>query len=290
MNGSGENPPAGAERRNSYLRGLHEERHRKWKIHFDNASKEDQIQATVVAAEMSKLIESHDLRKKFVYAHEAVSDPQPFHYFLPFSEDFAEPSSYYCVGGGSLGWSMPASLGIKLTSRGHQGIVPELVVNAVGDGSSLFYPQVWWTAVKKKLPILYIVMNNRRYRTLQVGLEQVEKAFGDKEGYRWETAEGSTQDYLTIEEPRMDFVKLAQAFGDVAGCAVKKPTEVRDALEQGFAHVLDGKGPFLIDVETVPPEHPLPQTVQAEILRQPPIDVYFHGTECDAKSFKPVIF
>lgn len=60
------------------------------------------------------------------------------------------PISYHCVAGGSPGWSIPASLGIKLATRGWQGLDTRLVV-ATGDGSSLFYLQTWWTAAHRLL-------------------------------------------------------------------------------------------------------------------------------------------
>src|SRR5438445_5444199 len=114
----------------------------------------------VIAQAMLEEIKQRDLNKKFVYLHEAVSDPAPFQYLLPLGTTGAAPISYYCVGGGSLGWSMPATLGIKLSQQGWQHIDAEFVVAATGDGSSLFYPQTWWTAAHRKLPVLYIITNN----------------------------------------------------------------------------------------------------------------------------------
>src|SRR5271156_4844170 len=130
----------------------------------------------------SQAITDRKLEKKFVYDHEAVSDPAPFQYLLPLGSGSVEPISYYCVAGGSLGWSTPASLGIKLEGKGWQGIETSLVVNAVGDGSSLFYPQIWWTAAHRNLAVLYIIMNNHEYHTLQIGLRQVIQAYGSAPG------------------------------------------------------------------------------------------------------------
>lgn len=93
----------------------------------------------MIADALRMEIEERRLQKRFLCVHEAVSDPAPFQYFLPLGTAAAAPISYYCVAGGSLGWSLPASLGIKLERRGRQDIETHLVVAAVGDGSALFY-------------------------------------------------------------------------------------------------------------------------------------------------------
>ena len=53
----------------------------------------------VIADALRRQIEQYELQRDFVYIYEAISDPSPFQYLLP----YAEPTSYYCVGGGSLG-------------------------------------------------------------------------------------------------------------------------------------------------------------------------------------------
>jgi benzoylformate decarboxylase len=133
-----QNPPAEAANRNENLRRLDIDRRENWDKYLEQALKQNEIGAVVIAEALREAIQERSLEKQFVYVHEAVSDPAPFQYFLPLGTDRAAPISYYCVAGGSLGWSMPASLGIKLESSGWQGIETRLVVNVVGDGSSLF--------------------------------------------------------------------------------------------------------------------------------------------------------
>jgi benzoylformate decarboxylase len=142
---------------------------------------------------------------------------------------------------------MPASLGIKLEEKTSQGIGTQLVVNAVGDGSSLFYPQTWWTAAHQKLPILYIVTNNHEYHTLQLGLQQVVAAYGSAPGYGWHP-KTMDPDYLRLERPRLDFVSLAKAFGGESGEVVETPGAVRDAIERGIEHVLNSNTSYILDM------------------------------------------
>jgi benzoylformate decarboxylase len=62
---------------------------------------------------------------------------------------------YSFMRGGGLGWGMPAAVGCSL------GLGREPVVCLVGDGAALYSPQALWTAAYEKLPVTFIVMNNR---------------------------------------------------------------------------------------------------------------------------------
>lgn len=274
------NPPPDAGARNDRLRKLDAERRVKWDQYLSVAMQQDEIWAVVVADALRREIQARGLGRKFVYVHEAVSDPAPFQYLLPLGTEGAEPISYYCVGGGSLGWSMPASLGIKLERDGWQSIETSLVVNAIGDGSSLFYPQTWWTAGHRELGVLYIVTNNHEYHTLQLGLQQVVQAYGSAPDYGWKP-KTNDPDYLRIQRPAPDFVQIAQAMGGVAGEVVKYPEDVHAAVKRGIDHVLQSRRPYVLDVRTAgdpPPTPPLQQQAYAKALRrfiaQPPLDVF----------------
>lgn len=239
--------PEAATARNKKLKELAISRTVQWENYFQQAMKEPDIWAVVIAKALKEAIEKRDLTDNFVYVHEAVSDGAPFQYYLPFGTTGAKPISYYCVAGGSLGWSMPASLGIKLEPYTSQGIGTKLVINAVGDGSSLFYPQTWWTAAHEKLPILYIITNNHEYHTLQLGLQQVVAAYGEAPGYGWKP---KTMDpnYLRLERPKMDFVNLAKAFGGEHGEVVLTPADVKEAVERGIDHVLSNNTSYILDM------------------------------------------
>ncbi len=275
------NPPAGAKERNEALRKLDEQRKAAWAKYFAEAMQKDAIWAVVIAEELRRAIEDRNLQKKFVYVHEAVSDPAPFQYLLPFGNGGSAPISYYCVAGGSLGWSMPASLGIKLEERGWQGIETKLVVNAVGDGSSLFYPQTWWTAAHRDLAVLYIITNNHEYHTLQLGLQSVVQAYGSAPGYEWHP-KTMDPEYLRIERPKMDFVPLAKSFGDHQGEVVRHPKEVRDAIRRGVDFVLNGRRSYILDMRTAentPTPPPLETPVAGAVRRQAALSSFLERYE-----------
>jgi len=162
---------------------------------------------------------------------------------------FDSPTSYFVAEGGSLGYSMPASLGIKLAAGNTR-----TVVNVVGDGSTLFYPHTWWTAAKFKVPILYIVVNNHRYQTLIGGLEYV------KTSYHWEPS--GQADYLRLTPPpELSFVGIAAAFG-VQGALVTKVPDLEPALVTAI-NVVQGKQPepYVLEVltEPTPPAKKIPR-------------------------------
>jgi benzoylformate decarboxylase len=281
-----QNPPAGAPGRNAELRELAKQRRQDWQAYEAQAAEQkDEIWAVTIAAALRDEIEARGLQKQFVYVHEAISDPAPFQYLLPFTAEAAAPISYYCVAGGSLGWSMPASLGVRLADKGWQGIEPKLVINAVGDGSSLFYPQVWWTATHRQLGVLYIITNNFEYHTLQVGLGQVVQAYQGAE-YGW-VPKTMDPEYLRIQKPKIDFVALAKAFGVEAGEIVEHAQDVAAAVQRGITHVLDTGQSFVLDMRvtpSTPPPNPTPsQRYEAQpLLNYAPAPVAARGLRAAA--------
>lgn len=289
-----QNPPAEAANRNENLRRLDIDRRENWDKYLEQALKQNEIWAVVIAEALREAIQERSLEKQFVYVHEAVSDPAPFQYFLPLGTDRAAPISYYCVAGGSLGWSMPASLGIKLESSGWQGIETRLVVNVVGDGSSLFYPQTWWTAAHRQLGVLYIITNNHEYHTLQLGLKQVVDAYGSEPGYGWQP---KTEDpeYLQLERPNVDFVALAKAFGGQDGEIVENPQDVRTAVQRGIDYVLTKQQSYILDMritkDTPPPTAPSTeaktQQMLARYVAQPPLNFFHRQTAKSLQTIAP---
>ncbi len=167
--------------------------------------------------------------------NEALSDSVARQQYIHFDS----PTSYFSSEGGSLGYSMPASLGIKL------GVADDrTVVNVVGDGSALFYPHTWWTTSKFGLPILYIVVNNHRYQTLITGLGFVETS------YSW-TPSGQAEYLRITPPPELSFVQIAAGFG-VRGALVAKVSDLADALAEAIDVVQRERKPYVLEVLTEP--------------------------------------
>lgn len=84
-----------------------------------------------------------------VFAHDSI---QPI-----------EPGSWINCGGGGLGWSGGATLGIKLATDALNGGKGKFVCQIVGDGTFLFSSpaSVYWVSMRYKIPVLVIVLNNK---------------------------------------------------------------------------------------------------------------------------------
>ncbi|MER5382664.1 thiamine pyrophosphate-binding protein [Streptomyces sp. NPDC002688] len=71
------------------------------------------------------------------------------------------PGSYTHTVGGGLGWGIGAAVGRALAEPGRP------VVAVLGDGCALFGLQGLWSAARSAVPVLFVVMSNGAYRTLQ---------------------------------------------------------------------------------------------------------------------------
>jgi benzoylformate decarboxylase len=128
-------------------------------------------------------------------------------------------SQYSFSRGGALGWAMPAAVGCSL------GLGREPVVCLVGDGAALYSPQALWTAAHEKLPVTFVVMNNREYNILKNFMRA-------QPGYR--SVQNNQFIGMDINRPQIDYLALAQSMG-VAGRRVEKTLDIAAAIEAGIA-------------------------------------------------------
>jgi benzoylformate decarboxylase len=91
-----------------------------------------------------------------VIVEEAPSTRTPMHDYLP----ILERDTFYTCASGGLGHGLPAAVGVALGRPGDK------VIALLGDGSSMYSIQALWTAAQLKLPITFIIVNNRRYDAL----------------------------------------------------------------------------------------------------------------------------
>jgi benzoylformate decarboxylase len=148
-------------------------------------------------------------------AEEAPSTHTFLHDYMPM-----RPSRYFAAASGSLGYGLPAAIGVALASPGKR------VVAIVGDGSSYYGIQGLWTAVEHKLPITFVIVNNGGYGAM--------KSF---------SALFNSKRSPSFDIGHVDFVALANGFG----CAARRIEQASDlgaALES--SHRSDG--PILLDV------------------------------------------
>jgi benzoylformate decarboxylase len=140
--------------------------------------------------------------------------------------DFSEPGSFQRArGGGSIGWGMPGSLGVKLGAPDHP------VVAVIGDGSAMWSIQSLWTAAHYDIPVTYVICANASYDQVKIMKNLL---MGDKAKGRYLG--------MDLDKPRIDFCQLSQAMG-VRGQKVERPEELgeslRSALESGKPAVVE---------------------------------------------------
>ncbi len=152
--------------------------------------------------------------------------------------NFDKPYSWNGSSGGSgLGYNAPASAGAALANKRHG----RLSVAIQGDGDLLYVPSTLWTAAHHRIPILYVMHNNRAYNQEYMYLQAMTNRHN----------RGVTNAHLgtTITDPNVDFATVAKGFGVYAEGPISDPADLGPALQRAVAVVKRGE-PALVDVLT----------------------------------------
>jgi len=138
-------------------------------------------------------------------------------------------------GAAGVGYSSPGAVGIALANR-DKGI---LTVTLQPDGDMCYAPGVLWTAAHHKIPLLWVMYNNRGYVQEVMHLQRM-AGLHRRDA---KTAKVGTMIY----EPEVDFAKLAQSFGVWGEGPISDPSKVGPAIERALK-VVKGGSPALVDV------------------------------------------
>jgi benzoylformate decarboxylase len=122
--------------------------------------------------------------------------------------------SFYGLASGGLGFAAPGAIGIGLAQPGRP------VVAIIGDGSAMYGIQALWTAAHLKLPITYVIVNNRSYRILK------ERLVASRKSDRFVA--------MDLRDPAIDFVGVAQGLG-LAAVRVTDPADLLAVLKKAIA-------------------------------------------------------
>jgi len=136
---------------------------------------------------------------------------------------FRDAQGFYGLASGGIGFAMAGAVGISIA------LPHRPVVAIVGDGSAMYSIQALWTAAHLKLPITYVIPNNRSYRILKerlVSMRKTEKFIG-----------------MDMRDPEIDFIGLGQALG-VPARRINDPKDIGPALRE----CIGSGGPHLLDV------------------------------------------
>jgi benzoylformate decarboxylase len=151
-----------------------------------------------------------------IIVEEAPSSRQAMQQHLP----MIEPDSFYTCASGGLGHGLPAAVGVALACPERR------VIALIGDGSSMYSIQGLWSAAELRLPVAFIIVNNRSYRAL------VE--FG--EHFHLSQLPGT-------QLPHLDYCGLARSQG-VSAQRVERADQLDSALRTAFA----AAEPMLVEV------------------------------------------
>ena len=133
--------------------------------------------------------------------------------------DSASTRQYSFSRGGALGWGMPAAVGFSL------GLDRAPVVSIVGDGAALYSPQALWTAIHERLPVTFVIINNRQYNILKKVLSSLP---------HYSSVRENRFIAMDLVAPAIDFLALASAMG-VAARRVERAADIAPAIAAGVA-------------------------------------------------------
>ncbi len=126
---------------------------------------------------------------------------------------------------GALGYALPASIGVQI------GKPKNKVVSVMGDGSFGFAVGELETAVRLKLPIIFIVISNSVYGWIKAG----QKSKFEKR-------------YFSVDFNRTDHAKVAEAYG-VKSWKVESSNQLKEKINEAINY---NQGPCLLDIITQP--------------------------------------
>ena len=141
------------------------------------------------------------------------------------------PGSLFGNHGGGIGQGLPGALGVKLAYP------DQPVVALVGDGSSMYSVQSFWTAAHHHIPVVYVILSNRAYRILKFNMNRYRRTL--------QIPAGRPYTHLDLTQPVLDFVEIAHGMG-VAGKRITHPDEIQPAITEALAL----GAPYVLEVVT----------------------------------------
>ncbi len=162
---------------------------------------------------------SNELPAQGVVVEEALTSSNSLPGFL----NLKDRQGFYGLASGGLGFGVPGAVGVAIALPGRR------VTAVIGDGSAMYGIQALWTAAHMKLPITYVIPNNRSYRILKerlVSMRSTDKFIG-----------------MDMRDPAIDYAGMARSMGVPARC-VTDPADIVPALREANGR----NGPSLIEV------------------------------------------
>jgi thiamine pyrophosphate-dependent acetolactate synthase large subunit-like protein len=164
---------------------------------------------------------------------------------LPLSWDdtwatFRHPLDYVgSDGGGGVGGGPGISVGAALALKG-SGRLP---IAICGDGDFLMGVTAVWTAVHYKIPLLFVLANNRSFYNDELHQERMARMRNRPVENKWIGQR--------MSEPEVDLAAMGRAQGAIGFGPITKPADLATALEKAIAEV-DAGNVAVVDVRVEP--------------------------------------
>jgi acetolactate synthase-1/2/3 large subunit len=138
-----------------------------------------------------------------------------------------------------VGFQAPSAVGAALAQKKNG----RLYVHQQNDGDLMYAPGVLWTAAHHRIPMLWVMHNNRAYHQEVMHIQRM----ANRHQRGIENAGIGT----TILDPNIDYAKLAQSMGWYAEGPITDPKDLGPALRRAVDVVKRGQ-PALLDTVTQP--------------------------------------
>lgn len=162
---------------------------------------------------------------------------------IPWARSLWPATRYHQMLGGSggqgVGYAAPGAIGAALANR-DRGL---LSVTFQPDGDLMYAPGVLWTAAHHKIPLLMVMHNNRGYYQEVMHLQRMAALHRRRPDQALIGNE--------IDNPAIDYARLAQAHGVWAEGPISDPRLLNAALRRALTAVKSGR-PALLDVVCQP--------------------------------------
>ncbi len=146
-------------------------------------------------------------------------------------------------GGSGLGYGLPASVGGAHANKQFG----RFSVSIQGDGDIMYAPGALWTAARHQIPLLTVMHNNKGYHQEVMHVQRLSN--------RRVRVANNGKDFgpigTRIENPDIDYAKLAASMGWWSMGPIQDPKELGPALKKAVEVVKSGQ-PALLDTVTQP--------------------------------------
>jgi acetolactate synthase-1/2/3 large subunit len=167
-----------------------------------------------------------------------VSDPAHSSYWPLRLWDFTKHYQYIGGAGGyGIGYGAPAALGAAVANKKYGRIS----VNIQDDGDLMYANGVLWTAAHHQIPLLSVMHNNRAYHQELMHVQRM----ADRRSRGLDRPTIGT----TLNDPPIDYAKVAQGMGVHAEGPISDPKDLGPAIKRALEVVKRGQ-PALVDAVT----------------------------------------